>query len=278
MNVELIAYTPEAGKIISAAGKLCYSSADIESMMAGIDEETENYFVDMLIDSGHESTIEHASYTFAVEGISRAAHTQLIRHRIASFSVQSQRYVNLHDFKYIVPPSVSANCGALKEFEELMYAAKEKYNKIGEYLLEDNFKRICEDKTDLSGREISEAFDLLKQNKCEDKNLKEYYRQAGKSANEDARFVLPNSCETKIIVTMNARSLYNFFRLRLCARAQWEIRALAGKMLDKLKEVSPVLFKKAGPPCVYSGSCPEGRMSCGKMRGIIKKFGADGAE
>jgi thymidylate synthase (FAD) len=183
---------------------------------------------------------------------------QITRHRIASFSVQSQRYVNLADFKYVIPPAISANSGALKEFKELIEIAKEKYNKIVEYLLEDNFEKICADKTDMSEQEI-----------------KEYKRQAKKLANEDARFVLPNACETKIIMTMNARSLYNFFKLRTCARAQWEIRELAEKMLEKLKEVSPVLFKKAGPPCVYSGRCPEGKMACGKMREIREKFGAE---
>lgn len=275
MKVELISYMPEAGKIISAAGKLCYSNADISGIMADIGEETENYFVDMLIGMGHESAIEHASYTFAIEGVSRVVLAQLTRHRIASFSVQSQRYVNLPDFKYIIPPSVRNNPETLQEFEELINTAKEKYNIIGEKLLKNNFKKICMEHTDMSEQEIEEAFDLLNEKKCEDSDLKEYFRQAKKAANEDARFVLPNACETKIIMTMNARSLYNFFKLRTCSRAQWEIRELAEKMLEKLKEVSPVLFKRAGPPCVYSGRCPEGKMSCGKMQEIRRKFGVE---
>jgi len=231
IKVELIAYTPAAEKIIAAAGKLCYSSADIDSIMADIDEEAENYYVDMLIGMGHESAIEHASYTFAIEGVSRVVLAQITRHRIASFSVQSQRYVGMQDFKYVVPPAIRENAEALKEFEELMDFAREKYNIISGLLTKD------------------------------DKSA-----QAKKAANEDARFVLPNACETKIIMSMNARALYNFFKLRTCERAQWEIRALAGKMLEKLKEVSPVLFKKAGPPCIFSGRCPEGKMSCGRIK------------
>ena len=256
MKVELIAYTPDAGKIIAAAGKLCYSSADIGSMMAGIDKETENYYVDMLIDMGHESVIEHASYTFAIEGLSQAALRQLTRHRIASFSVQSQRYVNMSDFRYVIPPSVSENPEALKEFEELVEFAKEKYNIISAHLQKDNFNKIRAGKTGPGELSVPD-----------EREEKEYLSQAKKSANEDARFVLPMACETKIIMSMNARSLYNFFKLRTCERAQWEIRILAENMLAKLKEVSPALFKKAGPPCFSSGRCPEGKMSCGKKRG-----------
>jgi thymidylate synthase (FAD) len=275
MKVELIAHTPEAEKIIAAAGKLCYSDSDIESLMNGIDKQTEDYYVGMLMGMGHESTIEHANYTFAIEGVSRAVLAQITRHRIASFSVQSQRYVNLSDFKYITPPSVAANPEALKEYEELINSAKEKYNIISGHLLKDNFRRICGEKTKLSADEIDQAFDSLTAKTCEDKELKSCFTQAKKMSNEDARFVLPNACETKILMTMNARSLYNFFKLRTCMRAQWEIRALAEEMLKKLKEVSPVLFKKAGPPCVCSGHCPEGKMSCGKMQEIRRKFGVE---
>jgi len=252
LKVKLISYNADAEKIITAAGKLCYSSTDIDSMMDGIDEERADYFVDMLIGIGHESVIEHASYTFAVEGLSRATLAQLTRHRMASFSVQSQRYVNMSDFKCVIPPSVSGNPEALAEFEELITVAKEKYNVISGHLQKDNFEKLTADKKDLSEREI-----------------KEYSKQAAKLANEDARFVLPMACETKIIMTMNARALYNFFKLRTCDRAQWEIRALAEEMLELLKEVSPVLFKKAGPPCVYGGRCTEGKMSCGKIKQTI---------
>ena len=88
-------------------------------------------------------------------------------------------------------------------------------------------------------------------------------KKAEKKAIEDARYVLPNACETKLVVTMNARSLYNFFSHRICERAQWEIRALADEMLELVREVCPVIFKKSGPPCAF-GPCPEGKMSCGK--------------
>jgi thymidylate synthase (FAD) len=80
---------------------------------------------------------------------------------------------------------------------------------------------------------------------------------------EDARYVLPNACETSFVCTMNARSLHNFFRLRQCQRAQWEIRRVANLMLREVRKVAPVLFAQAGPPCVVDGVCPEGDKSCG---------------
>jgi thymidylate synthase (FAD) len=92
---------------------------------------------------------------------------------------------------------------------------------------------------------------------------------------EDARFVLPNACDTKMLVTMNARSLLNFFSHRCCNRAQWEIRALADQMLCLVKEVAPSLFAAAGPGCVR-GPCPEGSMTCGRMEEVRARYRGDG--
>ena len=97
--------------------------------------------------------------------------------------------------------------------------------------------------------------------------------KASKQANEDARFVLPNACETKMVVTMNARSLQNFFHLRCCSRAQWEIRQLAEEMLRLVYPVAPHLFRTAGPACV-SGPCPEGRMCCGRTAEVRARYAA----
>ena len=102
---------------------------------------------------------------------------------------------------------------------------------------------------------------------------KEARRKAEKMANEDARFVLPNACETKMVVTMNARSLCNFFRLRCCERAQWEIRALADEMLRLVYPVAPHLFRTAGPGCL-EGPCPEGKMCCGRPEAVRAKYRA----
>src|SRR5699024_9426805 len=95
--------------------------------------------------------------------------------------------------------------------------------------------------------------------------------KAEKEAIEDARYVFPNACETKIVFTMNARTLLNFFRLRTCNRAQWEIRELAILMLKEVKEVYPILFKNSGPGCLQ-GPCPEGKMTCGKIGQVRERF------
>lgn len=244
-KVSLIAYTPNPEKTVASAAKLCYSSATIDDLMDGLTEEKVTSFVDMLSEIGHESPIEHASFTFGIEGVSRAFLAQITRHRIASYSVKSQRYVNEGCFEYVTPPEIEEDEEALEMYNESMRLAQKCYDKLAEILTEKHKK------------------DFLNEGKDEKTAL----RLASKKAIEDARFVLPNACETKMVVTMNARSLLNFFRHRCCNRAQWEIREVANQMLALVKEVAPEIFKKAGPPCL-NGSCPEGKMSCGKAKEI----------
>ena len=249
MKVKLIAYTPDADKIVAAAAKLCYSKSDITNLMDGLTPEKTADFLDMLSDLGHESPVEHASFTFGIEGVSRALLAQITRHRIASFSVQSQRYVSKLDFDYILPPSIEAIPEAKTEFVKAMEEDAEHYESLRRILTEKHKERLM----------------------SEGKDEKTAARAAEKLANEDARFVLPNACDTKIIMTMNVRSLYNFFSLRCCNRAQWEIRELATEMLKLVRGVAPNLFKNAGPSCV-SGMCSEGVYTCGKAAEMRKKF------
>lgn len=249
MKVSLIAYTPNPEKTVAAAAKMCYAAADVDTVMEGLTEEKTASFVDMLAEIGHESPIEHASFTFAIEGVSRALLAQITRHRIASYSVQSQRYVAEKNFEYVLPPEIEAEPNAKEVFLENMKKSHEDYLKIAEILSEKYVKEYLADG-------------------LEEKQAKQ---KAQKRAIEDARFVLPNACDTKMVATFNARSLQNFFKHRCCNRAQWEIRELATEMLKLVKEVAPNLFKKSGPPCVY-GKCPEGKMSCGKMVEVKEKF------
>ena len=188
-----------------------------------MNEKDQAAFLRRIVASGHLSVLEHASFTFGVSGVSRALLAQLTRHRIASFSVQSQRYVSLDKgFGYIVPPRIKElGEEAVREFEAQM--------------------------------DQMQAWYVAWQEKL----------GKGEGSNEDARFVLPNACETHITVTMNARELLHFFSLRCCSRAQWEIRAMAREMLRLCKQVAPVIFENGGPGCV-SGPCPEGARSCGK--------------
>lgn len=247
-KVTLIAYTPNPEYTIANAAKLCYSPASIENVRDGLDDEKVASFVDMLSEIGHESPIEHASFTFGIEGVSRALLAQITRHRIASFSVQSQRYVREKQFNYVLPPEIENDSEALEVFLNAMKRNQEDYDKISAILKEKHKKELM-----TAGKDEKTA-----------------ERLAEKKAIEDARFVLPNACETKMIVTMNARSLMNFFRHRCCNRAQWEIREVADQMLSLVCQVAPHLFKKAGPSCVC-GVCPEGKMTCGKMKEVLEK-------
>ena len=234
MKVKLIAHTPDPEKLIATAAKLCYSSSSVDDLQIGLTEEKIKKFLDMLMELGHESPLEHASFTFAIEGISRACSHQLVRHRIASYSQKSQRYVSEAQFDYVIPETIKNNPVARDLYNTLMTTIQLDYDAIRDVLIKD-----------FMSQGISK-------------------KDAEKIANEDARMVLPNACETSIIVTMNIRSLFNFFKHRCCNRAQWEIRALAMEMWHLCMEVAPLIFQHAGPECITKGKCPEGNMSCGK--------------
>ena len=249
MNVKLLTYTPDAEKTIAAAAKLCYAKSDIDTLTENLTPEKVESFLHMLEDLGHESPVEHASFTFGIEGVSRALLAQITRHRIASFSVQSQRYVSKTDFTYITPPEIEACPEAKEEFIAAMEEDARHYESIRQKLMARHYE------TNLANG-MPEA---------------EAKRAAEKKANEDARFVLPNACDTRIIMTMNVRSLYNFFRLRCCTRAQWEIRELAIEMLKLVREVCPLLFGKAGPSCLW-GACSEGAYTCGKAAEVRREL------
>lgn len=241
LKVQLLEYTPNPEKVVAAAAKLCYSAVGVEGILDNLDGEKTEKFLDMLMSYGHESPIEHVSFTFAIEGVSRSLTHQLVRHRIASFSQQSQRYVRLEQFEYIIPPAIESDENAKKIYIRSMEESQKAYNELVDIL---------------KSRYIQEGMGNT---------------QAEKKSIEDARYVFPNACETKIIVTMNARSLKNFFKHRCCERAQWEIHALADEMLRLVREVAPILFKYSGPGCT-KGACPEGKMTCGKIDKIRAKY------
>ncbi len=250
MKVTLIAHTPEPEKVIASAAKLCYSASDINTLMNGLTDEKVESFLEMLNTIGHESPIEHVTFTFGVEGISRACSHQLVRHRMASYSQKSQRYVSEGGFEYITPPEIEKIPEAKAEFEAQMKTIEEGYNKLAELLIDKHTQAFLD--AGLSEKDAT--------------------YKAKKKACEDARFVLPNACETKIVVTMNARSLMNFFSLRCCNRAQWEIQAVADEMLRLCCQVAPTLFKNAGPACVRTGKCSEGKMTCGKFKEVVESY------
>ena len=219
MNVGLISYTPEAERKVAMAARLCYSPIGAAELEERLSEKQVQALVEKILAMGHFSTLEHVSFTFAIEGVSRVLTHQLVRHRIASYSQQSQRYVKEHEFEFIVPPAIAANPSARERFESLMEEVRTVY-------------------AELTAMGVHQ---------------------------EDARYCLTNATETKILVTMNARALFNFFELRCCARAQWEIRALALAMLARCREALPVIFAGAGARCERLGYCPEAeRFTCGR--------------
>lgn len=217
MNVELLYHTPDPERAIATAARLCYAPVGAAELMETMPDTRVASVLSTIMKSGHFSTLEHASYTFAIDGVSRALTHQLVRHRIASFNQQSQRYVKFTDgVETVKPASVSENDEANAVFDEAVKQATDAYAKLLEL---------------------------------------------GVPA-EDARYLLPNAAESKIVVTMNVRELLHFFELRCCNRAQWEIREMAHKMLELARPTAPYVFADAGAPCVH-GSCPEGKMSCG---------------
>ncbi len=249
MKVELLNYTKHGEMTIAQAGKLCYSPVGVDEIKETLDEESIGKYVKMLSDLGHFSPLEHVSFTFAIEGVSRVLTHQLVRHRIASYSQQSQRYVKLDDFQYIIPPEIKENPEAKEIFIEAMEADRQAYFKLVDALFDKNYEK------------------MLKKGYSE----KKARSQAEKASIEDARYVFPNACETKIVLTMNARTLIHFFTVRCCNRAQWEIRNMADEMLKLVKNIYPALFSSVGPGCV-NGPCPEGSMTCGEMIEVREKY------
>lgn len=248
-KVTLLTYTPEPERVIAAAAKLCYSPSNIDTIMDKQDQKTAADFVAKLMNMGHESPIEHVSFTFGIEGVSRTLLAQITRHRIASYSVQSQRYVSEKNFEYVIPPEIEADNEARDIFLNAMKQAGESYDILADILTHKHMKNMMEAGAD----EKTAAYN------------------AKKKAIEDARFVLPNACDTKMMVTMNARGLMNFFRHRLCNRAQWEIRDVALEMYKLVYREAPSLFKFAGPACVL-GPCPEGEKTCGERSHMIEMY------
>ncbi|MDO5302016.1 MAG: FAD-dependent thymidylate synthase [Tissierellia bacterium] len=250
MKVELIAHSPNPEMVVAQSAKLCYSPVGVEEIAQGMTQEQAENFVEMLTGLSHVSPIEHVSFTFAVEGVSRVLTHQLVRHRLASYSQQSQRYVRLDQFEYIVPPAIDEIPEAREKFIAAMEADQRAYDELVELLLKKHEEKYL----------------------AQGLTAKQAHAKAEKESIEDARYVFPNACETKIVVTMNARNLLHFFNLRLCLRAQWEIRQLALEMLKAVLPVAPSLFSKAGPPCVRGG-CPEGKMTCGKIQEVREFYG-----
>ena len=270
MNVKILAHTSDPDLLVATAAKNCYSSSSINELMKKQTDESVEKFINHLTKIGHNSPLEHVSFTFAIEGVSRSLLAQITRHRIASFSVQSQRYVNMNNFDYVVPEIIKGNPYALRIFEGTIARDRNAYVEIYDYIMSDYlFERYSNIGCPCDSRRYFYLSINAYIQSNGDENLKKKfasdYKTAEKFANENARAILPNAATTNIVMTMNVRELLHFFELRCCNRAQDEIRELADRMLVLCKDISPLLFKNAGANCMY-GKCTEGNMSCGNPR------------
>lgn len=267
--VRLVSCTPCMEETVAVAAEMCYSSKEPDELVGNMTSRKSKYLIDKLSSMGHESPFEHATFTFVISDISRACSHQLVRHRIASYSQRSQRYVDEEGFDYILPPEIENNRFARSQYVTFMARVDDEYNSLKLTLLGG---KICEYNNDVEstlwGMTDAEIRKLCEQFKNEHPDI---YGKFYKEACEDARYILPNACATQLVCTMNVRSLLNFFSLRCCNRAQWEIHELADKMLAICKEVAPNLFRNAGPSCL-SGKCPEGQLSCGRSQEVIEKY------
>ncbi|MDN5280339.1 MAG: thymidylate synthase [Clostridiales bacterium] len=231
VNLVLMRTTPNPDRLVAVAARRCYSSRSADVIEDKISEAEIARLLDFLRQRNHLSPFEHADFSFSVDGISRALSHQLVRHRIASYSQESQRYVNymkVDTLPFVTPPSIAAKPEAL-----------ETYNKAIEQTLA-AYRAMVE---------------------------------AGVPP-EDARYIFPNAIETKLVFTMNARSLFNFFEQRCCIKAQWEIRALAMAMLKEVRKVAPNIFKNAGAPCQYASNpyCRENDPKCVMFKAMKERL------
>lgn len=217
---------------------------DLDDLMRKFTDAERLKLIKSLEDSKHESPFEHVSITFAISNISRACSHQLVRHRIASFSQRSQRYVDETGFDYFVPVNINSSKNIKEYYTHFM-------NKVGviyEELKEDLLNYFIEEYRKVQNKEPDTT----------------HIRAFKKMVGEEARYVLPNACSTQLVMTMNVRSLWNFFNLRCCNRAQAEINELAWEMLRQCKKRWPLLFEHAGPDCM-NGICKEKPgFSCGR--------------
>lgn len=223
MIVKLLSYTKEPEQVVAAAIRQCYASVGAKELKQKIDKPTRERLINQVLASGHTSTLEHASFTFGVEGVSRVTEIQLVRHRVGTaYSIQSGRYVKRGDAKFVIPTSIKNNKIIYKKYKKILKDVQNLYNEM----------------TDLGIKA------------------------------EDARYLQPQSLQTKIVVTFNARALLHFLELRCCRRAQWEIQIMANLMLKTVKKVAPTIFASAGATCTTQKICWEGKMSCGLYKTI----------
>ena len=298
-EVKLLSYTNNPEKVVATAARTCYSLDDPIAIYGKLSDKDVKKAISNL-PASHTSPFEHASFTFAISNVSRTLLAQITRHRIATFSVKSQRYVNtIKDFRPYIPESILNNPEAKKIYDTVIDKLAVAYEDIQDTLVVQlAYDELTNDFNPFFETELSKAYRVIhhlsnKDDYTIDKDaistiftyltsLSINYRKEWLKENdldslwsrfislrrrcgEDARYILPNACNTSMVMTMNAGSLMHFFNLRCCNRAQEEIRYLAWRMRDEVIKVAPAIFDgRSGPSCLTTGRCSEGLMTCMK--------------
>lgn len=231
LKVDLLTYTQNPEWVVAVAARLCYSPLEGESLKESMTAEKVEKLIASILAMKHFSVLEHAVFSFLIEGVSRVTTHQLVRHRIGcSYSQKSQRYVKEKEPNFIIPPVIAQDQKAKEKFLSACRESHQRYNELVELGI---------------------------------------HREA-------ARYLLPQSIESKLVVTMSARALHHFFSLRCCHRSQDEIRSLAIKMRSLVRKVAPNLFASAGASCETTGVCSEGDFSCGRYKTFKKRRNNNG--
>ncbi|AFZ70174.1 thymidylate synthase, flavin-dependent [Caldisphaera lagunensis DSM 15908] len=254
IKVTLVEYTKASPKIIASASKMSTSRKKVEDLLE-INKEEIDTWIKETFKRNHFSPWEHSSYTFMIEGCSRVCSHQLVRHRIASFTQQSMRYTeaSLREMALYMASKLKMDCpNKPKKGDRDAYKC---YSKA----LKDSINALEPDEL-IKVANVAYVFPplmkkdraLIYANSLIDATANYYQLLSTGLSKEDARFIIPMSVRTKITVTMNARELIQtFFPLRMCTRAQWEIRKVAWLLWVELMKIHPELFKYAGPSCVH---------------------------
>lgn len=253
-KVILLNHTPEPEKMITAAAKLCYSNSRPSELYDNLTDEQIEKFLDMIMKLGHGSILEHVVFNFAIEDISRVTEVQLVRHRTASPSIQSGRYVK-RDPHYIVPSEILDDPVAFEMYEFACQRSTQAYLDIVDRLEHIHVARAL-------NIDVAQAYTMS----SDERTLKLYEKErvkVEKKAIEDARYVTPQSLRTHGVYSIDLRNLIHFIQKRKCKRAQEEIRKVAQQMYDLIAPLLPTIIKYIGAPCEL-GSCPEGNMCCGE--------------
>lgn len=225
MNVELITWTPNPELLAAAAARLCYEDISAVNILHDLSADDVEHLLDIILSSGHLSVLEHITFTFAIDGVSRVLTHQLVRHRVGvAFSQQSQRYAQVTGASCIMPRSIQTNPRYAAEAMAMMDAATKLYKQ----LLDTGVPK------------------------------------------EDARYILPQAIETRLVMTANFRALLQMYRLDACLRSQWEMRYLVNSMKREIRRVSPRLASELKIKCFLQGYCDEANM-CRELEGRMPR-------